>query len=128
MGAVVRDENGRLLVIQRAHPPAAGTWSLPGGRVEAAEGPAAAVRREVLEETGLRVEVGGVVGVVELAGAKDHVYVVTDFAAQVTDGTARHPTAGDDAADARWVTREEFAALDTSPGLADTLVAWHIWD
>lgn len=127
VGAVVRDDNGRLLVVERRYAPAAGTWSLPGGRVEAGESPAAAVRREVLEETGLRVDVDDVVGVIELPGTKDRRYVVTDYAARVAKGTTPHPIAGDDAADARWVTREEFAELDTSPGLAETLEAWHIW-
>lgn len=127
VGAIVRDDNGRLLVVERRYAPAAGTWSLPGGRVEAGESPADAVRREVLEETGIRVDVDDVVGVVELAGTKDRRYVVTDYAARVANGTTPHPTAGDDAAAARWVTQEEFAELDTSPGLAETLVAWHIW-
>ena len=128
VGAVVRDENDRLLVIQRAHPPSEGMWSLPGGRVEPGETLAAAVRREVFEETGLHVDVGDVVGAVELAGTSGQVYAVTDFAARVADGTAPHPVAGDDAADARWVTRQELAELDTSPGLAETLAAWCIWD
>ena len=36
-GALVRDDAGRLLLVLRAHPPAAGTWSLPGGRIEPGE-------------------------------------------------------------------------------------------
>ncbi|HYP24947.1 MAG TPA: NUDIX domain-containing protein, partial [Actinomycetota bacterium] len=50
---VVRD--GRLLMVQRANEPGAGLWSLPGGRVEHGEYLAAALRREVKEETGLDV-------------------------------------------------------------------------
>ncbi len=53
VGALVRDPAGRFLVQLRAED---GEWSLPGGAVEPGETPAQAIRREVLEETGLRVE------------------------------------------------------------------------
>ena len=53
VGAVVFDDSGRLLLIRRANPPAQGTWSLPGGRVEPGESSEDAVVRELHEETGL---------------------------------------------------------------------------
>jgi ADP-ribose pyrophosphatase YjhB (NUDIX family) len=65
VGGVITDDDGRLLLVQRARPPAAGTWSLPGGRVERGEDDAAAVIREVREETGLDVAAGELVGTVE---------------------------------------------------------------
>ena len=52
VGALVRDPEGRFLVQLRAED---GEWSLPGGAVEPGETPAQAIRREVLEETGLEV-------------------------------------------------------------------------
>ncbi|MDX2393423.1 NUDIX domain-containing protein [Streptomyces sp. DK15] len=58
-GAVVR-EDGRLLAIRRADN---GTWELPGGVLELTESPEAGVRREVLEETGIEVEVDELTGV-----------------------------------------------------------------
>ncbi|WP_328861248.1 NUDIX hydrolase [Streptomyces sp. NBC_00306] len=58
-GAVMR-EDGRLLAIRRADN---GTWELPGGVLELSESPEAGVRREVLEETGIHVEVGKLSGV-----------------------------------------------------------------
>lgn len=121
VGAVVHDALGRLLLVLRANPPAQGTWSLPGGRVEAGEDEAAAVVREVAEETGLAVRAGRVVGVVERPAPAGGVYVITDLACDVVGGRLR---AGDDAADARWFTAAELAAATTSPGLVEALAGW----
>lgn len=112
-GAVVRDGAGRLLLVRRANPPAQGSWTLPGGRLEAGETAAAAAAREVREETGLEVEVGALLATVPVLG-----YVVHDFAAIVTGGTLR---AGDDAADVRWVHLDELAGYELSPGLMRAL-------
>jgi ADP-ribose pyrophosphatase YjhB (NUDIX family) len=113
-GAVVRDADGRLLLIRRRHDPSAGLWSIPGGRVEPGELPEQAAAREVLEETGLAVSVGALLGTVVLAGR----YLVHDFAATVVGGTLR---AGDDATDARWCAPAEVRALELTPGLLDEL-------
>jgi 8-oxo-dGTP diphosphatase len=125
VGAVVTDGAGRIVVVRRGHPPSEGLWSLPGGRVEPGETLVEAVMREVREETGLEVDVHHLVGRVDIAhGAV--VYDVSDFAATVR-GTPPPLVYGDDAADARWVTRRELAGLDTSPGLLDTLERWRVW-
>ncbi len=79
------------------------------------------------EETGLAVDVGPAIGTVDLPGLGNDVYAVTDFSCTPID-PAGDLRAGDDAVDARWVTRDELARLDTSPGLLDTLLAWGIWD
>ena len=66
-GIVVHDGPGgrRLLLVLRGREPSRGNWSVPGGRVEPGESDEAATAREVLEETGLHVNVGPLVGSVE---------------------------------------------------------------
>ncbi|HWL37422.1 MAG TPA: NUDIX hydrolase [Frankiaceae bacterium] len=114
-GAVVRDSEGRVLLVLRANEPSRGLWSVPGGRIEAGESARDAAAREVREETGLDVEVGELLLTADLGP-----YVVADYAATVVGGTLR---AGDDALDARWFTAAELAALPMSPGLLDALTS-----
>jgi 8-oxo-dGTP diphosphatase len=124
VGAVIKDEAGRLLLIKRGHEPGAGLWTLPGGRIEPGETDEQAVAREILEETGLRVACGGLVGEAELPGLDGAVIDVRDYLAVVTGGEL---AAGDDAADAAWVTGAELAALPLTNGLAGFLAAWGVY-
>src|SRR3954469_7876421 len=88
VGGLAYDEAGRLLLVRRANEPGRGLWSVPGGRVEPGETSEEAVVREVAEETGLRVVVTGLAGVVERAAPGGGVYVIEDHTAQVALGTA----------------------------------------
>lgn len=121
VGAIVRDPRGRLLVVQRGHEPAAGTWSIPGGRVEAGESDADAVVREVREETGLLVRPGELVGKVERPGPSGAVYEIFDYTAELVSGQM---SAATDAADARWVGAAELLGLPCTPGLLEALRSW----
>ena len=60
---VVIDPKGRVIIIRRKHDPFAGCHALPGGFVEVGETVEAACRREVLEETSLKVSDLTLVGV-----------------------------------------------------------------
>src|SRR5206468_4435057 len=70
-GAVVRREDGRMLVIRRGRGPSLGLWSIPGGRAEPGEELRETAAREVLEETGLTVQVGARLGRVLLPAGDD---------------------------------------------------------
>ncbi|MEU4604361.1 NUDIX domain-containing protein [Kribbella sp. NPDC023972] len=122
VGALVYDDQHRLLVVRRANEPGRGLWSIPGGRVEPGEDDPAAVAREVAEETGLTVEVGDLVGEVERDGPKGMLYVIRDYEATAVSGSL---TPGDDASDAKFVTRAEFLTLPTTTLLASTLEQWN---
>ncbi|HUO61335.1 MAG TPA: NUDIX hydrolase [Candidatus Acidoferrales bacterium] len=109
-GVVVEGE--RVLVVRRAHAPLAGEWSIPGGLLELGEKLREGCAREVLEETGLTVEVGEVLDVFDsifpdAEGRTQYHYVLIDFLCRPTGGDLR---AADDAADVRWCTSDE---LDT---------------
>ena len=123
VGAIITDSAGRLLLIKRGHEPGMGLWSIPGGRIEPGESPEQAVVREVQEETGLSVVCGPLVGSVERPGLAGDVVDIQDYAATVTGGVL---TAGDDAADARWVSPAGLAGLALTGGLVEALTAWGV--
>lgn len=123
VGAVVHDGAGRILLVRRANPPGAGLWSIPGGKVEPGEDDAAAVAREVAEETGLRVEPGAALGSVERPAPGGGIFVIADLVCRVTGGTL---AAGDDAADAGWFAAAELATLPVVPGLVEALTDWQV--
>lgn len=124
VGAIVHDRVGRLLLIQRGREPGRGLWSLPGGRVEPGESEPEAIEREMVEETGLQVRVVRLVGRVHRPSPDGSVYDIGDYLCEVLDPERATPTAGDDADDARWVDRYEYAALPVVEGMREILEEW----
>ncbi len=117
------DGQGRLLMIRRGHEPSAGLWSIPGGRIEPDETDAEALVREMLEETGLVVEVGPLLGSVQRHGPNGDVIDIRDYMASVIGGTLQP---GDDAADARWVAAGDLDSLEITEGLIEALSSWGV--
>jgi 8-oxo-dGTP diphosphatase len=124
VGAVVHDADGRLLLIQRGHDPHRGSWSLPGGRVEAGESPEQAIVREVREETGLDVVPGRLVGQVTIPG-DGVVFDVLDFACTLA-GTDQAPVPGDDAVATVFADAATLDRLPCTPQLVETLRGWGV--
>jgi 8-oxo-dGTP diphosphatase len=105
VGAAIWNARHEVLLIRRTRQPRLGEWSLPGGKVELGEPLAAALHREIREETGLEIEIVGLIDVAETiddaqAGAAGAHFVLIDYAARVVSGEA---VAASDAADATWV-------------------------
>jgi 8-oxo-dGTP diphosphatase len=108
----LRDD--QVLLIKRGTPPRLGQWSLPGGRLERGETTVVAALRELAEETGVEATLLGLVDVVDglftsrETGATTRHYVMIDYAARWISG---EPVAGDDAAEARFVSLDEALAM-----------------
>ena len=122
VGVVLLDGD-RVLLVQRARPPGAGRWTVPGGAVAVGETLREAAARELLEETGVACALGPVVEVLERvvrdeSGRPRWHYVIIDFL-----GT--HPVGrlspSSDAACARFVPVAELADYETTDGLAPVI-------
>lgn len=114
------DDAGRVLLVKRANAPSQHQWCEPSGRCLPGESAVDAAVRECREETGLMVRPVRSAGAVSLedGGA---IYDLEDFVCEVVGGELR---AGDDAAEVRWVSADQFAGLDLATGVLDCLTAW----
>jgi 8-oxo-dGTP diphosphatase len=102
VAGVVVDGQGRALVIKRRDN---GRWEAPGGVLEHGETIDDAVRREVYEETGLKIEPGALTGVYQNIPRK---IIALVYRCLIVDG---YLTANDEASDFRWVTADEARSL-----------------
>jgi 8-oxo-dGTP diphosphatase len=113
VGIVCFNNRGEVLLIRRGTPPRLGEWSIPGGRIEWGEATQAAALRELREETGVDAEIIGLIDVVDgiftsrTMGDTTRHYVLIDYVARYLSGD---PIAGDDAAEALFVAKENLGA------------------
>lgn len=117
MGALILNR-GRILLVERGREPLKGYWSIPGGVVEAGELLQDAIRREVLEETGLEIKPLSVFEIFEriirdAEGRPEYHYVLVDYLCRVVRGV---PCAADDASAVRWVKKQDVAGYRLTEG------------
>ena len=116
--------DGKILLVRRAREPANGVYTFPGGRVEFGESLTEALIREIREETGLEIEIIGLVGYREAlpprTGGRGH-FVILPFAARWVSGDV---ALNDELADARWLPPQTAVeGLPVTLGLNDTIRA-----
>lgn len=99
------DRPGQIVLVRRRYPPEEGQWTLPGGGIESGETVAAAMVREVHEETGLVVEVDQQLGTWSTPTGET---VITFFVSRYVSGALKP---GTDAADAAWYAYRDIPAL-----------------
>ena len=122
VGALIREQK-RVLLVERGQPPLAGYWSLPGGCVETGERLEDALRREVFEETGLRVSCDSIATVFERimpdhSGVCEYHYVLVDFYCTVESGELRP---GDDSKNVRWFDIDSLSELRLTEGTREVI-------
>lgn len=116
-------ENDSILLVERGREPLKGLWSLPGGAVEVGEKLDDAIRREVLEETGLVVDPVRVFEIFERImrdeqGRPEYHYVLIDYVCTVTGG-ALAPE--DDVSGAAWATQRTLDEYRLTEGTRDVI-------
>ena len=123
VGAVVIDEHRRIVLVKRRYEPLAGQWSLPGGALELGETLEAGVAREILEETGLVVDVGPMVEafdriLVDEAGKVRYHFVLVDYLCRIVGGAMQ---AGSDVDDVQIVDPEHLESLRVAAKARDVI-------
>jgi 8-oxo-dGTP diphosphatase len=111
-------KRGRILLVERAKSPLKGYWSLPGGVLETGERLEEGIKREVLEETGLKIKPLKVIEIFERImrdekGIPEYHYVLIDYLCRVTGGTL---APADDVSRAEWVTRASLGDYKITEG------------
>ena len=111
-------EDGKVLLVERGKDPLKGFWSIPGGIVEAGEKLEAAIRREVMEETGLEVEALSIFEVFERImpdseGNPEYHYVLIDYLCRRAGGKLE---AASDVSRVAWASRNELQQYRVTEG------------
>jgi ADP-ribose pyrophosphatase YjhB (NUDIX family) len=127
----IYNPRGQVLLVQSGKAPRAGKWGLPGGLIDLGESLVDAAVREVTEETGVSIAVGGLVTTFEpiyrdAEGKIEYHYVVLEYWAHYLGG---EPVAQDDVVATAWVESADLEGYSlTSEQIAvlhKTFAAWH---
>ena len=123
VGGVIFD-GASVLLAKRGQEPAKGTWSLPGGAVELGEKAIDALKREIREEIGIEIQVGGLIRVLDRIIQDEerrirYHYVIVDYWGWKTSGEAKP---GSDTSDICFVPLEEIQKKDIHREVQETIL------
>ena len=118
-GCIVAD-GGRVLLLRRGIEPAVGKWTFPGGYVDFGENSADAAIRETLEEVGMRVALGPLLGVFT-----DSISPAITVVVYLAQPGIEPPSLSDEATAVRYFAADEIPWPDVAfPTTTDALMAW----
>jgi 8-oxo-dGTP diphosphatase len=123
VGALIH-RGGKIVVVKRENEPAKGLWSIPGGLLELGERVYDGVKREVMEETGLDVEIDRLLDVIDNIVYDDdgkicYHYVLIDYLCSSSQGDLKAAT---DVTEAQWIKLKDVNRLPTTKTLKRLLV------
>ena len=122
---LIRDNH--LLLIKRKYNPDAGYWSIPGGHLDLGEKVVTAAEREAYEETGFKVKVSGLAGIIDkimydnIGRIEYHYVLINYFVEQIEGNPTQPPKAADDALDAKFVPFDQFKKYKLTESLIELL-------
>lgn len=119
--AVLITRGEEVLLVQRANDPGRGKWALPAGFIDPDEDPRAAAVREAAEETGLEIEITGLIGLFHRPDKDGLADLVIAYSALPVGGSLQ---AGDDASAARWIHAAALDDLPTALATTGRLLVW----
>lgn len=117
-GTIIRDKEGRYLLVQETRPDIYGRWGLPAGHVDEGETPQQAAIRETLEETGYKTVLISDEPFFEAATNNHHPY--STFSAEIIGGDLRVDPS--EQLDVRWFSFNEIQSLHSAGKLRDNLI------
>jgi mutator protein MutT len=130
VGAVIIDDQGRVLLVKRRYEPLAGRWSIPGGTLELGETLEAGIAREMREETGLDIAVGPVIEVFDriMLDAESRVryhFVLVDYLCWPTGGDLHAGSDVDEAVLADPASLEAYELTDKAQAVIARALELH---
>jgi len=124
---VLLTRDNHLLLVKRKYNPDAGYWSIPGGHLDLGEKVEAAAEREAFEETGFKVKVSKLAGIIDkimydkLGKIEYHYVLINYFVKQIEGDPNQPPKASDDALDAKFVPFDELKNYRLTESLIELL-------
>ncbi len=124
---VLLTRDNHLLLVKRKYNPDAGYWSIPGGHLDLGEKVEVAAEREAFEETGFKVKVSKLAGIIDKimydkTGKIEYHYVLINYFVEQIDGDLNQPPkAADDALDARFVPFDQLKNYKLTESLIELL-------